>query len=169
MQRRFDGSVNFQRGWDEYKEGFGVPYGEHWQGNQFAHQYTTSHPTEVILEGTAFDGVKASVKLTNFWIGDETSKYKANFDICIPVVETVNNNGCGRMDEIKNMKFSTYDMDNSISPYNCALEFSGAWWFRDCFNINLNGKYSAIAANTQLAKNIHFLNFRGFIESLKET
>lgn len=32
FQRREDGSVNFFRGWDAYREGFGKLTGEHWLG-----------------------------------------------------------------------------------------------------------------------------------------
>ena len=162
-------SVSFKRGWDEYKEGFGAPYGEHWQGNQFAHQYTTSHLTEVILEGTAFDDEKASVKLSNFRISGEPSKYAANFDTCVALVDTPNTNGCEKMDGLKNMKFTTFDSDNDKANWNCAaLHDSGGWWFKRCFNINLNGKYQT-TVNTEYATGIHYFNFRGFTESLRGT
>lgn len=41
IQRRFDGSVEFYRSWDEYKEGFGdVEGGEFWLGNDHIYHLT---------------------------------------------------------------------------------------------------------------------------------
>ena len=38
--------------------------------------------------------------------------------------------------------FSTYDKDNDDRFYdNCAEKYYGAWWFNDCFESHLNGKY----------------------------
>ena len=40
------------------------------------------------------------------------------------------------------MKFSTQDVDNDIwSGVNCAQEDHGAWWFRRCGWVHLNGEY----------------------------
>ena len=33
IQRRFDGTVNFYRGWTDYKKGFSISNGEYWLGN----------------------------------------------------------------------------------------------------------------------------------------
>ena len=33
IQRRLNGSVDFNRIWKDYKMGFGSPYGEYWLGN----------------------------------------------------------------------------------------------------------------------------------------
>lgn len=35
IQRRMDGSVNFYRGWNEYKNGFGSIDSEFWIGTSF--------------------------------------------------------------------------------------------------------------------------------------
>ena len=32
------------------------------------------------------------------------------------------------------MKFTTYDVENDIyNDGNCAVEFTGGWWYRSCY------------------------------------
>ena len=53
---RFDGSVDFHRSWEDYKNGFGDPNGEYWLGNEALHLLTKEGgPFEVYLHGRAFD------------------------------------------------------------------------------------------------------------------
>ena len=36
--------------------------------------------------------------------------------------------------------FSTWDHDNDERPYgNCAQEYEGAWWMKECMLSHLNG------------------------------
>jgi len=37
--------------------------------------------------------------------------------------------------------FSTMDQDNDLAAsYSCAVRFSGAWWYKWCYESNLNGR-----------------------------
>ena len=40
-----DGTVNFYRGWDQYKNGFGHAAGEYWLGKQEANPQNTHYLT----------------------------------------------------------------------------------------------------------------------------
>lgn len=146
IQNRFDGSVDFYRDWSDYKSGFGdVNGGEFWLGNEFVHQYTKANPTTTMLvEAVAFDGTKASVKLQKFRFGDEdTSKYDLRYDQCVVMITEGQKTICLDWERVNGNKFTTHDKDNDFLKYlNCAIRFPDAWWYDQCFTINLNGVYS---------------------------
>jgi len=54
-------------------------------------------------------------------------------------------------------QFSTKDVDNDADIINCAVEHSGAWWYRTCQNVNLNGRYRNVGPG-----NIRGVRWRGF-------
>ena len=41
----------------------------------------------------------------------------------------------------KGMPFTTYDRDNDRLLGNCAIRNRGAWWFKGCGAVYLNGVY----------------------------
>uniref|UniRef100_A0A8C9YIB9 Microfibril associated protein 4 n=1 Tax=Sander lucioperca TaxID=283035 RepID=A0A8C9YIB9_SANLU len=45
FQRRMDGTVNFYRGWDQYKTGFGIAAGEYWLGLESLYHLTLKKGT----------------------------------------------------------------------------------------------------------------------------
>ena len=165
FQKRFDGSVDFNRDWNTYKSGFGDAYGELWLGNEFIHQYTSTHHTEIYVEGIAFDKQIVVSRLSNAKVGSSTAKYLITFDRCLSREEA----WCTSLETLNNMKFTTADDDNDIySSGNCAAVFRSGWWFTHCFTVHLNGLYSQTRS---IAENFGIIwgEFRGYSEGLKET
>jgi len=76
FQRRQDGSVDFFRGWNDYKAGFGQLAAEFWLGNDKIHRLTASRPSSLRVELEDWNGVKAYAKYGTFSIGDEQAQYR---------------------------------------------------------------------------------------------
>ena len=137
FQRRQNGSVDFYRGWNDYKAGFGQLTAEFWLGNDKIHRLTASRPSSLRVELEDWNGVKAYAKYGTFNISDEQAQYR---------LEVGSYSGTAR-DSLawyhNNMAFSTKDRDNDRwSSVNCAVRFTGAWWYKDCYRSNLNGQYN---------------------------
>ena len=76
FQKRLDGSVDFYRGWDDYKRGFGGNLtGEYWLGLDKIHRLTKEQSRlRVYLEDTT--GTTAYARYHLFGVADEANKYK---------------------------------------------------------------------------------------------
>ncbi|XP_063072888.1 microfibril-associated glycoprotein 4-like [Engraulis encrasicolus] len=72
FQRRMDGTVNFYRGWEEYKNGFGHAAGEYWLGLETMHLLTLKKKYELRVDMEDFDGVKVFANYSSFAISPDT-------------------------------------------------------------------------------------------------
>ena len=154
FQRRQDGSVDFYRGWDDYKAGFGQLTAEFWLGNDKIHRLTASRPSSLRVELGDWNGGKAYVKYGKFSIGDEQAQYR---------LEVGSYSGIAR-DSLayhNNMAFTTKDRDSSN---NCAVVRTGAWWYNSCHYSNLNGKY---LGDTTSYKGVNWWHWKNAYVSLK--
>ncbi|XP_028424280.1 microfibril-associated glycoprotein 4-like [Perca flavescens] len=68
FQRRMDGSVNFYRGWDQYKTGFGIAAGEYWLGLFNLLNLTNTKRCELLVDMEDFEGHKAFARYSSFII-----------------------------------------------------------------------------------------------------
>ena len=64
--------------------------------------------------------------------------------------------------------FSTIDNDNQNSADgNCAIIYSGAWWYKHCHDSNLNGYNYGTSDPTPYGKGIIWQSFTTDYQSLK--
>ena len=136
FQRRQDGSIDFYRGWNDYKAGFGQLNAEFWLGNDKIHRLTASRPSSLRVELEDWKGVKVYAKYGKCNIGDEQAQYRLE-------VSSYSGTAGDSLGLHNNMAFSTKDRDNDrwSSSNNCAVSFTGAWWYEKCHTSNLNGQY----------------------------
>ena len=134
FQRRRDGSVDFYRGWNDYKSGFGQLTAEFWLGNDKIHRLTASGPSSLRVELEDWNGAKAYAKYGRFSIGNEQALYRLE-------VSSYSGTAGNSLAYHNNMAFTTKDRDNDIYSINCAVSYTGAWWYRNCYLSSLNGKY----------------------------
>ncbi|XP_060555535.1 ryncolin-2-like [Ruditapes philippinarum] len=135
FQRREDGSINFERTWDNYKDGFGDLLHEFWIGNDNLHVLTEHGNHELRIDMEDFEGNKAYAKYSHFKVHGEVDKFR------LEVSEYSGNAGDSLINHNK-AAFSTLDRDNDPDNDHCAKKFKGAWWyFAGCHYSNLNGFY----------------------------
>ncbi|KAM9786421.1 microfibril-associated glycoprotein 4-like [Syngnathus typhle] len=138
IQRRKDGSVDFFRGWKDYRKGFGDLAGEHWLGLQNIHALTASGAYQLRIDLTTFAGRNYYALYDNFSVGPEKDGYPL-------LVSGYSGNAGDSLTFHSGMKFSTEDRDQDEHPDNCATLFKGGWWYKHCYLVNLNGLYKATA------------------------
>ncbi|XP_022067532.2 angiopoietin-1 isoform X1 [Acanthochromis polyacanthus] len=163
IQRREDGSVDFQRTWKEYKMGFGSMSAEHWLGNEYVYQLTSQRQYALRVELTDWDGHQAFSLYDRFQIGSEKQNYR--------LFLKSHSGTAGRQSSlvIHGADFSTKDMDNDNCMCKCALMLTGGWWFDACGPSNLNGMYFTHGQHVGKLNGIKWHYFKGPSYSLKAT
>ncbi|ALC40378.1 maker623 [Drosophila busckii] len=76
IQRRLDGSVSFDRNWEEYKNGFGDLRGNFWLGLEKLHLITKFHPHELYIQLEDFKNETRYARYSNFIIGNEAQAFE---------------------------------------------------------------------------------------------
>ena len=139
FQRRMDGSIDFYLNWDNYVHGFGNISGEYWLGLSKLHRLANgSVSTKLRVDMRDKNNNSAYATYTTFYIGSSTTDYTLH-------VSGYSGTAGDSLTYHNLMKFTTKDNDNDPGNWgssdNCAIEFSGAWWYNNCYYSNLNGHY----------------------------
>ncbi|XP_011189159.1 angiopoietin-related protein 2-like isoform X2 [Zeugodacus cucurbitae] len=75
IQRRQSNSVDFDRNWQNYKDGFGDLTGSFWIGLDNLHALTSSCEQELYIQMESIDGKKYYARYSSFLIGTESESY----------------------------------------------------------------------------------------------
>ncbi|XP_078356749.1 ryncolin-1-like [Oculina patagonica] len=159
FQKRLDGSVNFYRGWADYKSGFGNLNGEFWLGLEKIHRLTkTKNRLRVDLEDTT--GKTAYAEYDMFAFTSERTKYQLSLG-------TYSGTAGDSLSGHRGYPFSTKDQDNdSASSANCAVMRKAAWWYKSCHYSNLNGLYHKVK-HSSYADGVNWYHWKGYHYSAK--
>nr|XP_057927803.1 fibrinogen C domain-containing protein 1-like [Doryrhamphus excisus] len=166
IQRREDGSVNFFRGWDAYRDGFGKTTGEHWLGLQSIYALTRSGGYELRIDMADFDNATAFAHYAEFSVGqDSVNPEEDGYPL---TVDQYSGTAGDSLLKHSGMKFTTKDRDQDQSENNCATYYQGAWWYRNCHTSNLNGQYLK-GGHASYADGVEWSSWTGWQYSLRFT
>ncbi|XP_052069021.1 angiopoietin-related protein 7-like [Mytilus californianus] len=76
IQRRQDGSMDFYRGWEDYKNGFGGLTGEFWIGNEHIYKLMSKGSYQLRITLEDWDGDTRYATYNTFSLGNEGSSYR---------------------------------------------------------------------------------------------
>ncbi|CAL4117812.1 unnamed protein product [Meganyctiphanes norvegica] len=127
-----DSPVNFSRGWDDYKAGFGDAQNEYWIGLSLLHEITFNHCYQVLQVSLhSWDYTSRYAQYKDFSIDEEESGFKLT-------IGRYSGDAADALAFHNGMKFTTKDKDSDpYAPRNCAvLNDVGGFWYKSCYHTN---------------------------------
>eukprot|EP00058_Branchiostoma_floridae_P003918 XP_002589406.1 hypothetical protein BRAFLDRAFT_77850 [Branchiostoma floridae] len=169
IQRRQDGSVPFNRTWEEYKLGFGNKNGEYWLGNEKIHLLTNQKNYSLRIDLADWNNESAYAEYSTFRVSGESDGYRLHIS---GYSGTAGDSLIDYLHSSNGERFSTVDTDNDISSYwgRCSQRFGqGGWWFgSDCGYSWLNGRYLGnCGSSCSSMQGVVWYFWRGWSYSLK--
>ncbi|XP_008286377.1 angiopoietin-related protein 3 [Stegastes partitus] len=164
IQRRVDGSVDFDQTWEKYEKGFGDLEKDYWLGLKKIHSFTQQgvYILRVDLEDWKEEKHWAEYCFSLEGPSKDYALHVSHLSSDLP----------DAMANSTGMRFSTRDRNNdNHRNSNCARSYTGGWWFNACGETNLNGRYFWLRAKGRSVrrKGIHWKPGTGSSYSLKMT
>ncbi|XP_027723644.1 angiopoietin-related protein 2 [Vombatus ursinus] len=162
IQRRLDGSVNFFRNWETYKQGFGNIDGEYWLGLENIYWLTNQANYKLLVTMEDWSGRKVFAEYASFRLEPESEYYKLRLG-------RYNGNAGDSFTWHNGKQFTTLDRDHDVYAGNCAHYQKGGWWYNACAHSNLNGVwYRGGHYRSRYQDGVYWAEFRGGSYSLKK-
>ncbi|XP_061624715.1 angiopoietin-related protein 2b isoform X1 [Phyllopteryx taeniolatus] len=161
IQRRVDGSVNFFRNWETYKQGFGNIDGEYWLGLENIYWLTNQGNYKLLVTLEDWSGRKVFAEYASFRVEPEADFYKLRLG-------RYHGNAGDSLTWHNGKQFTTLDRDHDAYTGNCAHYQKGGWWYNSCAHSNLNGVwYRGGHYRSRYQDGVYWAEFRGGAYSLK--
>lgn len=108
FQRRKEGSVDFDRGWSDYENGFGDLRGDYWLGLARLHKLLQFNgESDLRIDIKNYAGRSAYAEYSSFFVRSSSSKYRLS-------VSDYRGTAGNSLTSLNGMQFSTKDEDNDI-------------------------------------------------------
>ena len=166
---RFDGSGNFNRNWNDYKNGFGDAGGEGWLGNEYLHYLTNTRSYKLRVDLEDWDGITAYAEGSSFRVTSEVDKYRLLLGEYSGTAHASSSDEAG--DGFlyhNNQQFTTYDQDNDPHTGNCVTGSTwGGFWYNACAAVRPTNTYCGAASCASYYEHMIWKVWRGSNYSLK--
>ncbi|KAK2860111.1 hypothetical protein Q7C36_004277 [Tachysurus vachellii] len=161
IQRRKDGSVNFFRNWESYKQGFGNIDAEHWLGLENIYSLGKQGDYKLLVELQDWMEKKVYAAYSSFHLEPESEAYRLRLG-------TYQGNAGDSLTSHNGKQFTTLDRDKDAFSGNCAHFHKGGWWYNACGQTNLNGVwYSGGVYRNKFQDGIFWADYGGGFYSMK--
>lgn len=122
---------NFNRSWNDYKNGFGNLSSEFWYGNDFIHKLTYDDDMELKISLSTWDDRHMEFEYGVFRVDSEENQYNLFIGGFRGSDKSLDS-----MAYHHNQDFSTFDRRNDHSGIkdekaccSCAKSYASGWWF----------------------------------------
>uniref|UniRef100_A0A3B4A8B2 Fibrinogen C-terminal domain-containing protein n=1 Tax=Periophthalmus magnuspinnatus TaxID=409849 RepID=A0A3B4A8B2_9GOBI len=162
IQRRLDGSMDFDQTWEKYEKGFGNFERDYWLGLQKLYSVSQQGAHLLRIDIEDWRDVKHWAEY-RFSLDGSSAHYALH-------LSHVSGDMADALANVTGVRFSTKDTANDIQR-NCPRHSTGGWWFDSCGETNLNGRYQWLRAKgrSMRRKGIHWKPSTGQSLSLKTT
>ncbi|XP_027738889.1 angiopoietin-related protein 3 [Empidonax traillii] len=164
IQKRVDGSLDFNQTWDAYTKGFGDLNEEFWLGLNKTYSITKQGDYILRIELQDWKGNKRHIEYL-FSLGGPDTNYTLQ-------LSRISGSIPNALPEQTELQFSTADRDvDTKHDSNCPENFLGGWWHSECEETNLNGKYVTPRSRARLdrRKGLYWKPKKGRYYLLKST
>ncbi|XP_019617412.1 PREDICTED: microfibril-associated glycoprotein 4-like [Branchiostoma belcheri] len=146
IQRRFDGSIDFNRPYNAFRYGFGPADGEYWLGLENMYRLTNQHTYTLYVQLEDWNSVVKYAKYSSFSVGSSSSNYLLSVSGYSGTAGDgfyLSTTSSGNY--LSGQAFSARDVDRDAwSGGSCAGghgAYTGGWWYKSCTTSALNGPY----------------------------